>query len=390
MRRALAALGLSIAAVPILAGCGTQFPLPTETLTGRLVPSDNSYQMVATWSGMDGIADILLTQGPGSQLFLLFNHPGAGTAPRGAVYAYALKAKPPTPSPLPGIDFRSLFVPAALCAGAGRVFVLDEGDTCLARLDPSTGRCDSTGGWSNRISDLSTYWRVREYGLLGGDTLSTFTDTSFAFVRGIAADNQGRVYVSGTAIILVPDPQDARIRTRTFLFRIYRYLKVTPGSVTPDPYMPGTDRWVRDQNFIVEEGSGLGTVVDPRGLYWAGAGVPGGPALFAADFGKNWVQKLSDSQSSTGAFKIDVAQDTTISGPRDVAVDLNGFLYVADTGNQRVLRLDRYGDFDKRVNVEPDADGAALREPVAVAADDSLVYVADRAAGKVVRYQRRK
>ncbi len=390
MRRALAALAVSIAILPILAGCGKQFPLPTETLTGRLLPSDNSYQMVSTWTGMDGIADLLLTQGSGSQLFLLFNHPGAGTAPRGAVYAYALKARPPMPSPLPGIEFRSLFVPAALCAGNGKVFVLDQGDTCLARLNPGTGRCDSTGGWGNRISDLSTYWRVREYGLLGGDTLSTFTDTSFAFVRGIAADDQGRVYVSGTAIVLVPDPQDDRIKTRTFLFRINRYLRVTPGSVTPDPYMPGTDRWVRDRNFIVEEGSGLGTVVDPRGLYWAGAGVPGGPALFAADFGKNWEQKLSDFFSSTGTFKIDVAQDTTLSGPLDVAADLNGFLYLADTGNRRVLRCDRYGEFQQRVNIEPDADGAALLDPVAVAADDSLVYVADRAAAKVIRYQRRK
>jgi hypothetical protein len=379
MRRRLAVAAPLTAVAFLLAGCGTPFKLPTETRQGRLLPSDNSYQMVATWTGMDGIADILLTQGPGSQLFMLFNHPGVGTAPRGAVYAYALKARPPVPSPLPGIEFRSLFVPAALCAGAGKVFVLDEGDTTLAR-DPVTGR----------VSDLSTYWRVREFGLLGGDTVSTFTDTSLAFVRGIAADDLGRVYVSGTAIIFIPDPQDARIRTRAFQFRIYRYRKVTPGSVPPDPYMPGTDRWVRDQNFIVEEGSGLGSLMDPRGLYWAGAGVTGGPALFAADFGKNWVQKLSDAVSSLGIFKIDVAQDTSLNGPQDVAADLKGFLYLADTGNQRVLRCDSDGEFEQRVNVEPDANGLALREPVAVAADDSLVYVGDRAAGRVIRYQRRK
>ena len=379
MRRPLAIAAPVAVVVSLLAGCGAPFKLPTETRQGRLLPSDNSYQMVATWTGMDGIADILLTQGPGSQLFMLFNHPGAGTAPRGAVYAYALKARPPVPSPLPGIEFRSLFGRAALCAGAGKVFVLDEGDTTLAR-DPVTGR----------VTDLSTYWRVREFGLLGGDTVSTFTDTSMAFVRGVAADDQGRVYVSGTAIILVPDPQDDRIRTRMFQFRIYRYRKVTPGSVPPDPRMPGTDRWVRDQGFVVEEGSGLGTVTDPRGLYWAGAGVPGGPALFAADFGKNWGQKLSDAVSSFGIFKIDIAQDTTLNGPQDVAADLQGFLYLADTGNQRVLRCDSYGEFVQRVNVEPDANGLALREPVAVAADDSLVYVGDRVAGRVIRYQRRK
>lgn len=380
MLRHRATAALLAAGACVLAGCGTPFKLPTENRAGRVYSTDNSYQMVATWTGMDGIADILLTQGPGSQLFMLFNpHPAADFPARGVVYAYALKAKPPIPSPLPGIEFRGLFVPAALCAGAGKVFVLDEGDTTLAR-DPVTGR----------VSDLSTYWRVREFGLLGGDTTSTFTDTSFAFVRGIAADDQGRVYVSGSAIVLIPDPQDPRIRTRTFLFRIFRYLRVSPGSVPPDPYMPGTDRWVRDQNFIVEEGSGLGTVTDPRGLYWAGAGVPGGPALFAADFGKNWEQKLSDAVSSFGIFKIDAGQDTTLNGPLDVTVDLNGFLYLADTGNQRVLRFDTYGEFVQRVNVEPDANGFALREPVAVAADDSLVYVADRAAGRVIRYQRRK
>jgi len=390
MRPVLAIAVLMGAGAAVLAGCGASYKLPTENRLGRGYSTDRSYQMVATWSGMDGIADILLTQGAGSQLFMLFNHPGVGTAPRGAVYAFALKARPPVPAPLPGIEFRTLFVPAALCSSPGRVYVLDQGDTCLARTNPATGSCDTTGGWNGKVTDLSSYWRVREFGLLGGDTLSTFTDTTMAFVRGVAADDQGRIYVSGSAIVLIPDPTDARITTRAFLFRVHRYKRVTPGSVPSDINMPGTDRWVRDQSFEVEEGSGIGTLTDPRGLYWAGSGVSGGPALFAADFGKNWVQKLSDAASSTGIFVIDADSSSSLNGPTDVAADLAGFIYVADTGNRRVLRYDPYGDYIQRVDVELDSYGQALQEAVAVAADDSLVYVGDRVGAKVIRYQRRK
>lgn len=380
MRRSLASMAIAlVAGATLLAGCGTQFPLPTETSQGRLVPSDHSYQMVATWTGMDGIADILLTQGAGTQLFMLFQRPGAGTASRGAVYGFALKARPPVPAPLPGIEFRGLFNPHALCAGAGSVFVLDQGDTALAR--------DQAAGL---VSDLGLYWRVRQFGLLGGDTTSTFTDTTFATVQGIAADDQGRVYVAGSAIVLVPDPQDDHIRTRQFLYRIFRYLPVTPGSAPADPYMPGTDRWVRDVNYKVEEGSGVGTVTDPRGLYWVTGSATGGSALLAADYGKDWAQKLSDVMSSTAYFQIDAGRDTVLDRPEDVTADFNGFIYVADTGNGRVLRYDPFGAYVQKVNVELDSDQAPLVNPVAVAADDSLVYVADRAAGKVIRYERRK
>jgi hypothetical protein len=374
MRRLVAWAMLTMVSGLVLAGCGTDFPLPTETREGRLYSTDNSYQMVATWqwSTGDTIADLLLTQGPGTQLFLLFNHAGTTTAPRGAVYGYALKAAPPSPAPIPGIDFRHLFVPAAMCFGTSHVFVLDQGDTLLAR-DPVTGR----------VADLSLTWRVKEYGLLGGDTLTSFTDTSLAFVRGIAADDQERVYVSGSAIVLIPDPQDSRIRTRTYQYRVNRYVRSSAG----DPYMPGTNKWIRDQSYIVEEGSGLGTLTDPRGLYWAAAV---GRGLFAADFGKNWVQKLSDAVSSTGEYKIDADTVSTLNGPIDVAVDLAGYVYLTDTGNRRVLRYDPYGQFVQRVDVELDAYGQTLLDPVGLAADDTLVYVADRAANKVIRYQRRK
>lgn len=115
MRRALVVLVLLVLAGGN-AGCGGQFALPTEN-RNKVIPSDKSYQMVATWTAMDGIRDILLTQGIGTQLFLLFNHGGVGTAPRGEVLAYA-RLKPTGPqTPLPGIEFHQLFNPVALCVG---------------------------------------------------------------------------------------------------------------------------------------------------------------------------------------------------------------------------------------------------------------------------------
>jgi hypothetical protein len=65
-------------------------------------------------------------------------------------------------------------------------------------------------------------------------------------------------------------------------------------------------------------------------------------------------------------------------------------VYVADTGNRRVLRYGPDQSYVQRVDVEADAQGQALVNPIAVAADDSLVYVGDRTLGKVIRYKRRK
>ena len=398
MRRAIAVLlVLTVGALAALSGgCGGAYKLPTETRKDRVIPSDKSYQMIATWTGMDGIRDILLTQGAGTQLFLLFNHGGAGTAPRGEVFSYA-RSKPTGPqAPIPGIGFPTLFNPVALCSGGdgasaanNRIYVLDQGDTCLARANPTSGACgDTTGRWNFRISDLGLYWRVREYGLLGGDTLSTFTDTTMAFVNGVAADAQGRVYVSGLAIVYLEDPVDPRLRTRTQQWRIRRYLRGLryPGIVPADRLMPGAN-WHRDTTWTVEEGSGIGTVVDPRGIFW---GPYGGSTFFASDFGKNWIQKLSDQAPSTGFYQLDGSQTgTTFNGALDVTVDLQGYLYIADTGNRRVLRYDPDGLYVQRVDVENDASGNALANPVTVAADDSLAFVGDAGASEVIRYKRR-
>jgi hypothetical protein len=399
MRRALAILALA-GLGGALAGCGGQFAMPTEN-RNKQIPSDKSYQMLATWSGMDGIRDILLTQGIGTQLFLLFNHGGVGTTSRGEVLSYA-RSKPTGPqTPIPGIEFPGLFNPAALCGGGdgagrtgNRVFVLDQGDTLLARVNPLTHIYGDTTGitttlenkWRlGNVSDFGLYCRVREYGLLGGDTLSTFMDTTLAFVNGIAADDLGRVYVSGASIQYVPDALNPNLRTRAFLWQVNRYVRGPRYPGVYDYFMPGSN-WHRDTTWVVGDGSGVGTVQDPRGIHW---GALGGGVLYTADFGKNWVQKLSATLPSYGYFEIDQAQSLSLLGPSDVSADLQGFLYIADTGNQRVLRFNDAGEFVQIVNVESDAFARPLLQPVTVAADDSLVFVGDAALSEVIRYKRR-
>jgi len=281
------------------------------------------------------------------------------------------------PEPIPDIVFPTLFNPIAMASGANNLFVLDRGDSALAR-DPADGV----------VRDLLLYWRVRQFGLLGGDTLSTFTDTTMAFVRGIAADAQGRVYVSGIAVILVSDPTNPSIRTRTFQSRIYRYIRGPryPGVIPPDYNMPGAD-WHRDSTWVVEEGSGIGTVQNPFGMYWSQVG---GPALYVVDNGKNWIQKLNDNLSSTGFYFLDGAQTgAQFSAPEDITVDAQGFLYIVDTGNRRVVRYSPQGDYIQKINVELDADRDSLHNPVTVAADDSIAYIGDSQTGKVIRYKRR-
>ena len=63
----------------------------------------------------------------------------------------------------------------------------------------------------------------------------------------------------------------------------------------------------------------------------------------------------------------------------------NVFRYVRDTSTGVSMGL-----YVQRVDIEPSAAGQELVDPVAVAADLDLVYVADRGAGQVAVFRRRK
>ena len=97
-------------------------------------------------------------------------------------------------------------------------------------------------GFNRPIVDVSKYWMVREY-QLNGVPVGSFSDTSFAWVSGIAADDLGRVYVSGIILYCDVDPFDPRIKTLTSRFRIRRY---SPGA--PSGSVIGGN-WRRDQGW---------------------------------------------------------------------------------------------------------------------------------------------
>lgn len=392
MRRDLLAL---LAALAVLAsGCGGRLKLPTENRGPAVVPNDKSYAMLATWKGMDGIRDVLLTQGTGSQLFMLFNHGGTGgpATPRGEVRLYPFTQ--PVPIGPPFFDPpRTLFNPVAIASAQKRLFVLDEGDSCMAKYDPTRGTCEADAvrnGRPNIVRDYTAVWRVREYPLTGGDTISTFTDTTLAYVNGVAADDAGNVYVAGIAVVLDTLTTDQRIRTRKFISRIYRYARGPryPGVVPNDLYMPGAN-WHRDTTWVVLDGTGTSSVSDPRGMTWTP--IAGG-AVFVADRGNNKAKLIGTSAPGLGFVKLDGSETptgTSFNGPQGVAMDAAGYLYIVDRQNQRVLRYFRDGTYIQDVNVEKNSDNQWLLDPVAVGVDDSLAYVADFGRSQVIRYKRR-
>ena len=370
--------------------------------------------MLQTWKGMDGIQDILLTQGSSSQLFMLFNKGGSGgpDIARGYVKLYPFA----NPVPIDASYFpnlRTLFNPVALCAGTGgsstgldRLFVLDQGDTCMAKFDIVRGTCeadptphtDSTDFRKSIIRDYRSTWRVREYWMnkkaAQGDTISTFTDTTFAQVYGVAADGQGRVYVSGVAAVYDTSTIIANYWTRYFTYRIFRYERgsryagLQPDSLNWDVHMPGA-LWHRDTTWFAGTGTGTGFVTDPRGITLCRGGTPG---LLVADRGNKAVKTLSPYAVSSGYVSFDgseVGSPAPFTAPEAVAADLQGYLYVVDRGAQRVVRYDPFGQFVQTVNIELNSDGLPLKDPVSVGVDDSVAYVGDRGLGQVIRYKRR-
>lgn len=342
-------VGVALAA----AGCGGSFELPEET-PGGVIPEAGSYAYQGSIRGLGEPTDVLLTLGTGTSLYVVGDSSYVRQYPR---YFRADGNTPPIAT-----TFTGFLKPIKIAQGPAVLFVLDAGDTLAAQTDTTKGP------------------GFLRFGLTGGSPTLVRRDTTIAEARGIAADAEGNVYVSCIAKEFIrDDPLDSRRRTYKYVSRVYRYL--------------AAQDYARDPDFFVGDGQGIGIVSDPGDCFVRTRG--GTTFLYVADTGKDLCQRLTVVPGNKGESLPALPVDGSDSGlpllvPPDFVSDASGFMYAVDGGAARILRFDPLGNYERRVDKELDMDGDSLHVPVAVSADDSLAYVADRATGKITSYKKRK
>jgi hypothetical protein len=131
---------------------------------------------------------------------------------------------------------------------------------------------------------------------------------------------------------------------------------------------------------LATQGNGDHFVQQPQGLYYFGRW------LLVADTGKSWIQVLDADVPFTGPGQIMGPEEDPLQlrSPLDVWVDSNGFFYVADTGNGRVVKLTPEGALKEIVtDFDPDPVGA----PSTVAASPEEAWVVDSDTGRLTIFQ---
>ncbi|QLQ07093.1 MAG: hypothetical protein HZY76_14290 [Anaerolineae bacterium] len=80
------------------------------------------------------------------------------------------------------------------------------------------------------------------------------------------------------------------------------------------------------------------------------------------------------------------AEDGQFSEPRGAAIDADGYVYVADTGNRRIVKLDPAGKFVTAWG-QPGDSGGEFQEPFdLVAAPDGTLVVLDATQQALQRF----
>lgn len=133
-------------------------------------------------------------------------------------------------------------------------------------------------------------------------------------------------------------------------------------------------------------GDQLSTGNAPLGFFNEPWGIAVGPdgSVYVADTWNHRIQKFTSEGKAVkmwGQYGQPLPEDPTTQaafwGPRGVAVDSNGHVYVADTGNKRIAVFDSDGNYITAFGTAG-FDPGQFDEPVGVAvAGDGTVYVTD-------------
>ncbi len=190
--------------------------------------------------------------------------------------------------------------------GLGNVYVADTGNNRVRRVDAATGVITTIAGTG--VSGFSGD---------GGPAVSA----SLAYPQGVAVDGLGNIFVA--------DTNNQRIRR----------VDAITGVIST---VAGTGTF----GFAGDGGAAAGA----RLAYPQGVAVDGLGNLFIADSNNHRLRRVDAATSvittaagdGANGFAGDdgAATSASLGAPRGVALDAAGNLYIADTGNQRIRRVD--------------------------------------------------
>jgi DNA-binding beta-propeller fold protein YncE len=216
----------------------------------------------------------------------------------------------------------------------------------------------------------------------GSDTLG---DGNFKYLRGVAVDSSGNVYVA--------DTDNNRIQkfssTGTFLGKWGFYGTGDGQFAYPEGVAVDSSGnvYVADEgNNRIQKFSSSGTFLAKWGSYGTEDGqfqYPQGVAVdtsgnvFVTDLGNYRIQKFSSSGTFLAKWGTQGSGDGQFYYPGGVAVDSSGNVYVADTNNDRIQKFSSSGTFLAKWGTQGSGDGQ-FQYPNGVAVDSlGNVYVAD-------------
>jgi DNA-binding beta-propeller fold protein YncE len=281
----------------------------------------------------------------GSYLYVITQNRGPGADTVKARIEVFLTARPdPTPPP-PGfvLPFTDLEDPTRICIVKGdSTFILVADRHEEMRINSRSGAVVTTRSWS-----------VKRYHFTGGAPLGSFSlPDAWVEVNGLAADEDLNIYASDAVRDIV-----AKFDRNGELLKI-----------------------------LSTRGTGDGHINQARGLDWNGA------ELLVADTGQDRVVFLDRVAEETATRRPVGTSPGPYhpQGPEDVSGDRGrNFVYIADTGRDRVLKYRLTGEF---VDSVYSARGTypRLGEPILmprfVAVEDPLVFVSDPVHDRLVTF----
>ena len=310
-----------------------------------------------------------------------------------------------------------LATPSGLAMDAsGNLFIADAGNHRIRRVDHATGVITTVAGSGGH--------------LFGGDG-GPATSAGLNFPKGVAVDADGKLFIA--------DTNDNRVRrvektsTGDVVAAVTKARRDHSPTLAPPRVAPG-------KTAVGQTGLGIITTIAgdqrcgplpvraclggfggderPAKSAWllnpSGMAVDASGNLFIADALTHRIRRVDgatglittvagssrcDGAKCAGGFRGDGGSATSaeLNSPRAVAVNADGNLFIADTGNNRIRRIDGFGIITTVVGKgtkgfsgdDGPATNAELNEPWGVALDgDGNLFVADSRNMRVRRVQK--